>query len=158
VAKETEAYKVVCPDADSFAVAENAEEAIKAMEGQPTRVNKAYVAKDKSGNTIGYALNVTGKGFGGDVTMALGLTADGKITGISFTELNETAGLGMRADEPAFRDQFTGKGGQLALVKGDASGDAEISAISGASVTSGAVISAVNAGLELYESTLKGGN
>ena len=158
LAKETEAYKVVCPDADSFTVAESAEEAIQAMEGESTRVNKAYVAKDKDGNTIGYALNVTGKGFGGDVTMALGLTADGKITGISFTELNETAGLGMRADETAFKDQFIGKGGKLALVKGDASGDAEISAISGASVTSGAVISAVNAGLELYESTLKGGN
>ena len=158
LAKETEAYKVVCPDADSFAVAESAEEAIKAMEGSSTRVNKAYIARDAAGNTVGYALNVTGKGFGGNVTMALGLTAGGKITGISFTELNETAGLGMRADEPAFKGQFDGKGGELTLVKGDASGEQEISAISGASVTSGAVISAVNAGLELYESTLKGGN
>ena len=100
----------------------------------------------------------TMQGFGGDVTMALGLTADGKISGISFTELSETAGLGMRADEPAFKDQFAGKGGQLTLVKGDASGEQEISAITGASVTSGAVISAVNAGLNLYETTLKGGN
>ncbi len=158
LAKETEAYKAVCPEAASFAVAENAEEAIAAMEGQTTRVNKAYVAKDAAGNTIGYALNVSSKGFGGDVSMAMGLTADGKITGISFTELNETAGLGMKASEPAFRDQFTGKSGSLTLVKGGASGEQEIGAITGASVTSNAVINAVNAGLDLYGTVLKGGN
>ena len=158
LAKEREAYKAVCPDAASFDDAEEAKDAIAAMAGESTRVNEALVAKDEAGNVIGYALNVTGKGFGGDVTMALGLTADGKISGISFTELSETAGLGMRADEPAFKDQFTGKGGQLTLVKCDASGEQEISAITGASVTSGAVISAVNAGLDLYETTLKGGN
>ncbi len=158
LAREREAYKAVCPDAASFDDAEEAKDAIAAMAGESTRVNEALVAKDEAGNVIGYALNVTGKGFGGDVTMALGLTADGKISGISFTELNETAGLGMRADEPAFKDQFIDRSGQLTLVKGDATGGQEISAITGASVTSGAVISAVNAGLDLYETTLKGGN
>ena len=158
LAREREAYKAVCPDAASFDDAEEAKDAIAAMAGESTRVNEALVAKDGAGNVVGYALNVTGKGFGGDVTMALGLTADGKISGISFTELNETAGLGMRADEPAFKDQFIDRSGQLTLVKGDASGEQEISAITGASVTSGAVISAVNAGLDLYETTLKGGN
>ncbi len=158
LAREREAYKAVCPDAASFDDAEEAKDAIAAMAGESTRVNEALVAKDEAGNVIGYALNVTGKGFGGDVTMALGLTADGKISGISFTELNETAGLGMRADEPAFKDQFIDRSGQLTLVKGDTSGAQEISAITGASVTSGAVISAVNAGLDLYETTLKGGN
>ena len=158
LAKEREAYKAVCPAAASFDEAEGAKDAIDAMKGEATRVNEALVAKDEAGNIVGYALNVTGKGFGGDVTMALGLSADGAITGISFTELSETAGLGMRADEPAFKEQFNGKSGQLTLVKGDASGEQEVSAITGASVTSGAVISAVNAGLDLYETTLKGGN
>ena len=158
IAKETEAYKAVCPDAASFANADQAEKALKEYEGKTTRVNKAYIAKDAAGNTIGYALNVSSKGFGGTVTLAMGLTADGKIIGISFTELNETAGLGMKADEPAFKEQFNGRGGELTLVKGTASGEQEISAITGASVTSNAVISAVNAGLDLYETTLKGGN
>ena len=158
LAKETEAYKAVCPDAASFEEAEAAADALKEMEGATPRVNKAYIAKGADGSTVGYALNVTGKGFGGDVTLALGLDADGAITGLSFTELSETAGLGMRADEPAFKDQFIGKNGKLNLVKGDAGSDQEISAITGASVTSGAVISAVNAGLDLYETTLKGGN
>lgn len=157
MAKETEAYKAVCPEADSFAAVEAAEDALKEMEGQTTRVNRVYAAKDAAGNIIGYAMNVTSKGFGGDVSMALGMTAEGKITAISFTELQETAGLGMKADEPAFKDQFIGKSGMLSLVKGTASGEQEISAITGASVTSGAVIDAVNAGTDLYLSVLKGG-
>ena len=158
LAKETEAYKAVCPDADTFAVPDGAEKAIADMEGAVTRVNKAYAAKDSSGNVIGYALNLTSKGFGGNVTLAMGLTKEGEITAISFTELNETAGLGMKADEPAFKDQFAGKSGKLALVKGAASGAQEISAITGASVTSNAVISAVNAGMDFYDKVLKGGN
>jgi RnfABCDGE-type electron transport complex G subunit len=156
LAKETEAYKAVCPEADSFAVAEAAQESITAMADSATRVNKAYAAKDAAGNVIGYALNVTSKGFGGNVTLAMGLTADGRITGISFTELNETAGLGMKADEPAFKDQFPGKGGKLTLMKGTAAGEQEISAITGASVTSNAVVNAVNAGLDFINTQLRG--
>ncbi|MBR6164406.1 MAG: RnfABCDGE type electron transport complex subunit D [Clostridia bacterium] len=157
LAAKTASYKEVCPDAATFEVPDGAEEKLQEAAGSTTRVNEAYIAKDAAGNTIGYALNVSSKGFGGDVTLALGLTADGSITGISFTELNETAGLGMRADEPAFKEQFAGKSGTLNLVKGDA-GDGEISAITGASVTSNAVINAVNEGLSFYETVLKGGN
>ena len=92
-----------------------------------------------------------------DVTLAVGLTPDGKVNKISFTELNETAGLGMRADEDSFKDQFPGKSGSVALVKG-AAGENEISAITGATVTSTAVTNALNAGLNFYETVLKGGN
>ena len=63
----------------------------------------------------------------------------------------------MKATEPEFRDQFSGKSGTLTLVKGATSADDEISAITGASVTSNAVINAVNAGLEFYDTVLKGG-
>ena len=157
LAKETEAYKAVCPGADSFETVDGTSDILQAMEGQPTRVNSVYVAKDADGKVIGYAMNVSSKGFGDEVALAMGLTSDGAITGISFTNLKESPGLGMKAEEPAFKDQFTGKSGQLSLVKGGASGEQEISSITGASVTSGAVVSAVNAGLELYETTLKGG-
>ena len=54
--------------------------------------------------------------------------------------------------------ELIGKGGTLTLVKGTAEGESEISAITGASVTSGAVTEALNAGLELYDTVLKGGN
>ena len=153
------AYRDVCPEATSFAYSDKAQE-ILGDEGADVgnaHINACYVGKDDGGNTVGYALSVTAKGFGGDVIMALGLTTEGAVRKINFTSLNETAGLGMRADEDVFKDQFPGKSGTLALVKGDA-GESEISAITGATVTSTAVLNAVNAGLEFYDTALKGGN
>ena len=84
--------------------------------------------------------------------MALGLTPDGEVSKIAFTELNETAGLGMRADEASFKDQFAGKSGSVEY------GQDGVEAMSGATVTSTAVKQAVNAGLNFYETVLKGGN
>ena len=43
------------------------------------------------------------------------------------------------------------------LVKGDA-GDGEISALSGATVTSNAVVNGVNAALDFFQDAMKGGN
>ena len=123
-------------------------------------VNEAFVAKDASGNTVGYALSVTsGDGYDGNVTLSMGLDATGKVLGIAFTELTETPGMGMLADEPAFKDQFANREvTQFVHNKGGASGDNTIDAISGASTTSGAVVNAVNAGLDFFHSVMQGGN
>jgi len=102
----------------------------------------------------------TSDGFDGNITLALGVNADGVVNGISFTELHETAGMGMRADEEAFKGQFAGKSDDpFKMTKsGEAGAANEIEAISGASVTSRAVVNAVNAGLDFYASVMKGGN
>ena len=94
-------------------------------------------------------------GFDGNITLALGLTPEGAVTGISFTQLTETPGMGMRADEDSFKSQFTGKNAVLKLVKGDVSADNEIAAISGASVTSGAVTNAVSAGIDFWQNIIR---
>ena len=102
---------------------------------------------------MGYVVSVTNSdGFDGNITLALGLNAEGVMNGISFTELHETAGMGMRANDDEFRSQFEGRHlYPLRLTKsGEASAPEEIDAISGASVTSNAVINAVNAGLDFY--------
>ena len=158
-------YKEVCPGAESFERLDAAEARLKELDGGvygtafgTTRINEFYVGRTADGGIAGYAVSVSSKGFGGDVTMALGLTPEGSIRKIAFTELNETAGLGMRADEDVFKNQFPGKSGTLKLVKGTAGADDEISALSGATVTSTAVINAVNAGLDFCESVTKGGH
>ena len=157
--KKTAAYLEVCPDAESFDTLEAAEKLLAAQdEKQIPRINEFYEARRGDGSVAGYAVSITSKGFGGDLTMALGLNADGEIVRIAFTELQETAGLGMRANEDGFKNQFAGKSGQVALVKGDASGDGEISALSGATVTSTAVVNGVNAALDFFRDATKGGN
>ena len=151
---EATAYKEVCPEAASFAYNDKAQEILgdEGADVGDAHVNACYVGKDDGGNTVGYALSVTSKGFGGNVVMALGLTPEGAIRKISFTELNETAGLGMRADEDSFKDQFVGKSGSITY------GQDGVEAMSGATVTSTAVKNALNAGFSFYETALKGGN
>ncbi len=157
--KKTAAYKEVCPDAETFERVDAAEELIaKQDEKASPKINEFYVGKTADGQVAGYAASVTAKGFGGDVTMALGLTPDGAVRKIAFTELNETAGLGMEADKAPFKDQFTGRSGELSLIKGTASGEQEISALTGATVTSTAVVNGINAGLAFCEEATKGGN
>ena len=167
-AKERESYVAVCPGAETFETTDAITAAIEAQ-GEDSygtdfgRVNikDAVIAKDASGNVVGYVLSVTTHdGFDGDITLSLGISADGSTTGISFTELNETAGMGMRADEPEFKEQFDGRtASRFTLNKaGGSSAEDEINSVSGASITSGAVVNAVNAGLDFYENVMKGGN
>ena len=162
------AYKSVIPDAVSFTSHEAADAAIKALNGQAygtkfgkSYINEAFVARDDAGNVVGYAMSIsTADGYQGKpVTLSLGLDPEGKVLGIAFTELDQTPGLGTLADEPAFKNQFIGKQtDQFVHNKGGAAGDNTIDAISGASTTSGAVVNAVNAGLDFFHSVLQGGN
>lgn len=156
LAAKTEAYAVVYADADTFtesddlaaAVADSAN--ILANSGtEGITIDDAYQAVDASGNVIGYVMSATSsKGFGGAITISIGVTNEGEVTGIEFLTLTETAGLGMKASEPAFKDQYVGKTvDSYSVVKGDAASDSEISAISGATITSDAVTNAVNASL-----------
>ncbi len=154
-------YKEVLPEAENFSYNEDIKAAVDALDGQPydtaaygrTFINDVVVGEAADGSVVGYVFDVSSAdGFDGTITLALGMQADGTLTGISFTELNETAGMGMRADEPEFKDQFAGKNAdQLVLIKsGGASGDNEINSVSGASVTSTAVLNAVNTALAFY--------
>ena len=120
-------------------------------------IDSAVVGKDEAGALAGTAIGVTSSdGFDGDVSLSVGIDPEGRVTGISFTALNETPGMGMRADEPAFKNQFAGKMVDAFVLDGKTASDANIDSISGASTTSGAVVNAVNAALDFYR-TAKGG-
>ncbi len=156
---ERAAYTEVCPDAVTFDTVEAAEKRIAEMAGESTRVNQAFEAKDAEGNVVGYVLNVSSKGFGGTVALAMGLTPDGKIIKMSFTEMNETPGYGRNAvDDPTYLPQFIGKSGTLTASQSSSLAENEVTYVSGATRTTNAVMAAVNAGMEFYETVLKGGN
>lgn len=125
-------------------------------------INEMADGTDKSGKVTQYAISVTSAdGYAGNITLTVGFKADGTINGIHFTELNETAGMGMRCNEPEFRDQFNGrKVDTFTLNKsGSASSDSEINSVSGASISSGAVVNAVDAAIDFFNNNVvKGGN
>ena len=109
--------------------------------------------------TAGYAVSVTSsEGYDGDVTLSVGIDPEGRITSVSFTELHETPGKGMLCDEPAFKDQFSGRSVDAfkLLPSGGGSADNEIDGVSGATVTSKAVVNAVNAALYFYRKVIRG--
>ena len=161
-------FRVVCPEAETFETSEEIDNALAELDGGTwgtnfgrCTINEAYLAKDAGGNPAGYVVSVTtNDGFDGDITLALGLNAEGVMNGISFTAISETPGMGMRATEESFMNQFVGKSNFPLVLKksGEAAADNEIDALSGATITSTAVSNAVNAGLDFYQSVMKGGN
>lgn len=105
-----------------------------------------------NGKPIGYAVEVKGSGYGGTIRMLVGVAPDLKtITGLTVVDNVETPGLGGRITEPAFRDQFIGLNALSAIsyVKNQKADSAknQIEAISGATISSRAVVSALNATL-----------
>jgi electron transport complex protein RnfG len=98
-----------------------------------------YVVK-QSGKTIGYAFTATGKGYGGAISILVGLQDAATIKGISIISQSETKGLGSRVTLPSFTDKFTGK--KIDDVKIKSEGGA-IDGITGSTVSSKAVINAV---------------
>jgi RnfABCDGE-type electron transport complex G subunit len=167
-AAQAASYRVVCPDADHFETDAALDKAIADLNGEyynaefgRVKINEAFAAKDAEGNTTGYAISVTtSDGYHGDITLAVGVHFDDVVDGISFTELNETAGLGMRVDEDAFKNQFDDVDVDVFKLNkaGGSTTDEEIDSVSGASTTSGAVVNAVNAALDFHEKTVMGGN
>ena len=156
-------YRVVCPDAVSFVASDAADQAIAALDGGVygtsygrSYINDAVVGVDASGNVCGYVVSVTNSGgYEGDIKFSVGIQPDGTLYGIAFTELNETPGKGSKASEPAFIGQFSGRAVKQLTLGG--SGDNGIDAISGATITSSAVVNGVNAALNFFH-TVMGGN
>ena len=106
-------------------------------------VSKVYQGEN------GYALEVGPGGFDNTITMMVGIDNEGKVLGISVVSHTETAGLGAVADADtpkgiAFREQFVGTSGSVAVSKDGGTLDA----ITGATITSRAVCVGVNAALE----------
>ena len=112
----------------------------------------------KSGKVVGYTIKTSPKGYGGPIEVMVGISSEGNITGIKIGNHSETPGLGSKASEPRFKDQFNNKSvdNPLIVVKGSASSDNNIVAISGATITSNAVTTGVNAAMNIYKEVLSG--
>ena len=113
------------------------------LEGRPV-----FEALDAGDRPVGWVLPAGGPGFADRIDLLIGLTRDtGRLTGLSILDQKETPGLGNRIVEAAWRAQFEGRptAARLRLVKHDAEGEAEVEAVTGATLSSQAVVDIVNA-------------
>ncbi len=159
-----EAFRSVMPDAATFETYEefNAEDAaaLLAENGYTSDdITEVAVGKDNSGNTAGYVINVTShEAYDGDLQVSVGIMADGTVKGIEMLSISETAGLGMKAAEDEFKDQFKEKSVErFSYTKTGEDGDDKIDAISGATITTNSVTNAVNSALVYFQNELGGG-
>ena len=156
-----EAYKSVMSDAEEFETDNSFDEKKAEKILEKNKINGCYlsevaVGKDKSGKEIGYVITSTSKeGYGGEIQISVGVSMDGTVTGIEILSINETAGLGMQATEPAFKKQFENvKTDKFEVKKDNPKGN--VDALSGATIKTRAVTNAVNAGLSYFQDALGG--
>ena len=113
---------------------------------------KFYTGFDENNNKIGYVFSNEDKGYGGTIKVMTGITSDGQIQGIAILSHNETPGLGANITSDKFTEQFkvnAPKNG-FSIIKGKENKSSEISAITGATISSTAVTNAVNKSIEQF--------
>lgn len=156
------AYKEVFETADSFeALADfdkNEATDYIVSQGYTDSLDDVQVAKDASGNKVGYVITVTAKDASqATITFSVGIQNDGTVNGYSITDIAETPGLGMKAQDADFIAQFRNKlVDAFTVVKNPPASDSEIESISGATITSKAIANGCNAALVYFRDQLGG--
>jgi len=150
-AAERAALASVLPGATSFEQAEaSVIEAAREAAGASS-VLALYRASGDAGE-LGWGLKIASRGYGGPITMVLGLDRDGKVLGLTILTMNETPGLGTRVQtEPGFLEQFA------SLPAGFSEKDVRgLDMISGATKSSRGVRASVEAAARIFEQALAG--
>lgn len=120
-------------------------------------IKEIYEAVNGS-DVVGYVLKVTSKGFHGPVDFVVAISKDDKVSGVKVLAHSETPGLGAKISEDKFTSRFKDKPatGLLEVVKVTPNKDIEVEAISGATTSSKASVTAVNEAITFYLENIKG--
>lgn len=114
------------------------------LPGSDRFTEEIYTGDDANIETVwsgqtGYVIKTVTAGYVGDITMLIGVSKDGHVTGLQIRDMEETPGLGRKALTDAdFLAQFLNTGGEAQIGQ-------TVDAITGATVTSKAVARSVNA-------------
>lgn len=92
--------------------------------------------------TIGYCIKSVPKGFDGDIEIIIGTDLSGKILGVQIISHSETPGLGSRVAEESYLTGYIGMSGDIKF-------NQDIDAVAGATVTSKAVFTGINAAMAI---------
>lgn len=108
-------------------------------------VTEVYAAD----NGEGFVVSSFAAGYGGPIGIMVGIKKDGTVEKVKVLSSSETPGIGKMTEEESFLSEFAGKSGTLAAGK-------DIAAVSGATISSKAMVAAVNSALQAFE-LVKGG-
>lgn len=159
------AYEAVYPEAVDYSyngdLTKLVEESVEIFKGLRDDyglivVNEILEAKDASEAVIGNVILLLSKdGYGGNITIAVGIDLEGNIKGVEVTEHSETSGLGSKITEEEFKSQYKDKNVDAFVVtKTGASSDNEIDTVSGATISSDAMTNAVNAAIYIAKNLI----
>ena len=153
--RKKEAFQEVFQDASGFEALELSLSEMEEKASATINVVSRAVAED--GKLLGYVFDITThEGYNGDIQFTMGIRLDGTVNGISLLSIAETPGLGMKAEE-VLKPQFAGKKvTRFLYTKTGAVTEEEVDAISGATVTTNALVNGLNAGLEVFKNQLGG--
>lgn len=143
LAAQTAARRTVISEAENFEKVE-----IELPE-EYASIQEIYTGKNASGEIVGYTFTLTAKGYKPGISLTLGIYPDGTVSALYVGSNEESPGLGANAGKPEFYEQFSGKTAGLTVTKG-VPGENEISAISGATITSKGITNAVDLALECF--------
>lgn len=135
---EMEAFEALFPDISTF-------EEVSFDEQAYDRVTKVVKILNAGGDVVGYSVVVNAKGYKGDISLNVGFYPNGLLSGIRVGSNSETAGLGSKVGEPDYYRQYDNKTPPLAL-------GSDIVAITGATISSRAVLNGVNLAAEAFMS------
>ena len=132
------------------------------LPGSESFTAEPYAGEDANIRSVhkaenGFVVETSVYGYAGDITMLVGVSNEGRVTGLWVKEMSETFGLGANAlNDHEFLAQFLNTDGDVAIgtagadafsgATAEAEGEAEVyvDAITGATVTSKAIARSVN--------------
>ena len=147
------AMQEVLPEASSF-------QKVTTSDFTPAETGVMLSSVYQSDNS-GYVVStVCSEGYGGDISVMVGIDSALSVNQVKIMSMSETPGLGARASEAKFIEQYQGQSASIAVIKNATPTNGQIEAISGATITSKAVTKAVNTALEAaaFVKNTKGGN
>lgn len=105
---------------------------------------QSITAGYRENELVGYCVEVQTQGFGGTMTVLVGVDTNGTVTGVAVTEHKETLSMGTRAMEESYLSRFVGKSGTIRT-----SGRNSVDVVAGATETSKAITACVNQALAI---------
>ena len=122
----------------------------------PRELPRAYLGRDGEGRAVGAAVTAQEPGFQEELQLMVGFDpASGALIGIKLLEQKETPGLGDKIEDSSFTGQFRGRVPPLKGVKASRGSPGEVQTITGATISSRAVIRIVNHAIERWRPLLQ---